>query len=81
MLATALAGRDYVLQPYERMSVAELPVVRGGRIEWVDFSVELSLFIYQGQYGGGFARVMPAAEGLVMSPPPAGLGLTLLHDA
>ncbi len=78
-LDRALASPTYVLQPYTEMSVAELPVVRHGRIEWVDFSVELSLFVFDGVYSGSLVRAMPQGPGHIMSPPPPDLGATLVY--
>ena len=40
----------------------------------------LSLFVIDGEYSGAFARVLPAGEGHVMSPPPPGMGFTLVYD-
>ena len=79
-LETAMATREYVMQPYVRMSTALMPVIYDGRIEWVDSSVELSLFVIDGEYSGAFARFLPTGEGHVMSPPPPGMGFTLVYD-
>lgn len=79
-LATALSTAEYVMQPYVTMSVARIPVVVDRRVEWVDCSVELSLFVVDGQFSGAFARFLPAADGVVLSPPPPGMGFTLVMD-
>lgn len=79
-LQTALTTSEYVAQPYVQMSVAPMPVILDGRIEWVDSSVELSLFVIDGEYSGAFARFLPEGEGHVLSPPPPGMGFTLVYD-
>ncbi|MEW5848509.1 MAG: hypothetical protein AB2A00_06825 [Myxococcota bacterium] len=79
-LQTALSTAEYVMQPYVPMSVADIPVVMDGRVEWVESSVELSLLIIDGAFAGGFARFLPAADGVVLSPPPPGMGFTLVMD-
>lgn len=77
-LETAMHTHEYVMQPYVRMSVAPMPVIDRGRIAWVDVNVELSLFVIDGAYAGAFARFLPEGDGHVLSPPPPGMGFTLV---
>src|SRR5690606_32732797 len=59
---------DYVVQEALPLARCSMPVVIDDRIEWIDVRCELSLFILEGRYAGGFARYAPDAEGLVLSP-------------
>lgn len=77
-LQTAVETREYVMQPYVKMSVASIPVIDRGQVEWIDACVELSLFVIDGAYSGAFARFLPEGEGHVLSPPPPGMGFTLV---
>lgn len=77
-LETAMATREYVMQPYVRMSVAPMPVIDRGRVEWISASIELSLFVIDGAYSGAFARFLPEGDGHVLSPPPPNMGFTLV---
>ncbi|MEM6559164.1 MAG: hypothetical protein AAF219_08780 [Myxococcota bacterium] len=68
-------GREYVFQRYVSMPVAEIPIaVDDSHIEWIEARVEISPFIIDGKYSGAMFRYAPDEEGIVMSPPPAGMG-------
>lgn len=77
VLDKALRSWDYVIQRYQSMPRTVMPVaVDEKHIEWIPVRVELSPFIVRGQFAGGIARYAPDAEGLILSPPPPGMGLT-----
>lgn len=73
----ATHSKEYVAQRYASMPRARMPVLIDDKhLEWLDVRVELSPFIFEGRFGGALARYAPDAEGLVLSPPPEGMGLT-----
>jgi hypothetical protein len=74
----APARDDYVVQPYVPLPETDMPILRDGRIEIVPVSVELSLFILDGEHAGTFARYAPTTDGVVLSPPPDDMGFTLV---
>jgi hypothetical protein len=77
VLEDATRSKEYVAQRYASMPRARMPVLIDDKhIEWLDVRVELSPFIFEGRFGGALARYAPDAEGLVLSPPPEGMGLT-----
>lgn len=81
VLEVATQTKDYVSQRYASMPRARMPMLIDDRhLEWVDVRVELSPFIYEGRFGGALARYAPDAEGLVLSPPPEGMGLTTVFS-
>ncbi|MBS1149542.1 MAG: hypothetical protein H6Q89_1240 [Myxococcaceae bacterium] len=77
VLDEASRSQEYVAQRYASMPRARMPVLIDDKhLEWLDVRVELSPFIFEGRFGGALARYAPDAEGLVLSPPPEGMGLT-----
>jgi len=77
VLDDASHTKQYVAQRYASMPRARMPVLIDDKhLEWLDVRVELSPFIFEGRFGGALARYAPDAEGLVLSPPPEGMGLT-----
>lgn len=75
-LAWGLGGQAYVMQRYQALPQTVVPVTTDGRsIAWVQVSVELSPFIVDGRYAGALVRYAPSSPGIVLSPPPPGLGL------
>lgn len=67
--------REYIMQEYISLPTSTMPVlVDDKHIEWVPVRVELSPFIFGGKLCGAMTRYAPDAEGLVMSPPPPGMG-------
>jgi hypothetical protein len=74
----ASARDDYVVQPYVPLPETDMPILRDGKIEIVPVSVELSLFILDGEHAGTFARYAPTKDGVVLSPPPDDMGFTLV---
>lgn len=73
--ATSRPG--YVAQRYVSMPRTEIPVfIDEKHLEWVPSRVELSSFIFEGNFGGAAARHAPEAEGLVMTDPPPDYGFT-----
>ncbi len=74
--------RDYLFQEYVSMPTTTLPVLIDGKhIEHVEVRVELSPFIFGGELRGAMVRYAPDAEGIVMSPPPDGMGFGLVYEA
>jgi len=73
------ANREYVVQRYQSLPRTELPVLIDGRVEWILVRVEFTPFIVHGRYCGALARYAPDAPGLVLSPPPDGMGMTMVH--
>ncbi|MBI5543528.1 MAG: hypothetical protein HY901_06535, partial [Deltaproteobacteria bacterium] len=81
-LKVATEGADYVIQEYVPLPRTTMPVIyRGKSIEWIPVRVELSPFVVEGRYAGAIARYAPDADGLVLSPPPRGMGLTMVYSA
>lgn len=78
MLDVAVTGDDYVLQEYVPLPRTTVPALIGGRIEWIEVRVELSLLVVEGRYAGAFARYAPDDAGLVLSPPPKDMGFTVV---
>ncbi len=77
VLDDASRSQEYIAQRYASMPRARMPVLIDDKhLEWLDVRVELSPFIFEGRFGGALARYAPDAEGLVLSPPPEGMGLT-----
>jgi hypothetical protein len=67
--------REYIMQEYVSLPTSIMPVlVDNKHIEWVPVRVELSPFLFGGKLCGAMTRYAPDAEGLVMSPPPPGMG-------
>ena len=78
VVARALASGGYIMQDYKPMPTSLVPVSRDGEtIDWVPVSFELSPFLVEGRFAGGAVRYAPQAAGLVMSPPPPGMGFAL----
>jgi hypothetical protein len=76
----ATESADSVVQAYSPLPRAQMPVLIDGRhVEWIDVRVELTPFIVRGQFAGALARYAPDAPGLVLSPPPDGMGMTLVY--
>ncbi len=73
------ANREYVVQRYQSLPRTEMPVLIDGRVEWIPVRVEFTPFIVHGRYSGALARYAPDAPGLVLSPPPDGMGMTMVH--
>jgi hypothetical protein len=68
------------MQRYLRLPRTTLPVSRDGvTIEWIPVRVELSPFVIEGAYAGAIARYAPDAEGLILSPPPPEMGMTMVY--
>lgn len=81
VLDEATRGREYVAQRYASMPRARMPVLIDDKhVEWLEVRTELSPFIFDGRFGGALARYAPDAEGLVLSPPPEGMGLTTVFS-
>lgn len=75
VLDQAVGSREYVIQKYHSLPETVVPVTPDGKsIEWVTVRVEVSPFVIEGRYAGAAVRYAPSAEGLVMSPPPVGMG-------
>lgn len=75
VLEQAVGNREYVIQRYHSLPETVVPVTPDGKsIEWVTVRVEVSPFVIEGRYAGAAVRYAPSAEGLVMSPPPVGMG-------
>ncbi len=72
------ANREYVVQQYQPLPRTELPVLIDGRVEWIPVRVEFTPFIVHGRYSGALARYAPDAPGLILSPPPEGMGMTMV---
>ncbi len=73
---------EYIVQEYCSLPRAVIPVCIDGRhIERVEVRVELSPFVIDGRYAGSFARYALDREGVVLSPPPPDLGLSMVFDA
>lgn len=78
LVGRALSEGGYVMQSYRPMPTTVVPITRDGEsFAWVEVSFELSPFIIDGQFAGGAVRYAPKAPGLVMSPPPPGMGFAL----
>ncbi len=78
VVARAIANGGYVMQRYRPMPTTVVPVTPDGEsIHWLEVSFELSPFIIDGRFAGGAVRYAPKARGLVMSPPPPGMGFAL----
>lgn len=76
----AAQGNEYVVQAYYPMPRAQMPVLVDGRhVEWIDVRVELTPFIVQGRFCGALARYAPDAPGLILSPPPDEMGMTIVY--
>lgn len=73
------ANREYVVQRYQALPRTDLPVLIDGKVEWIPVRVELTPFIVHGRYSGALARYAADAPGLVLSPPPDGMGMTMVH--
>lgn len=74
-IAGALDSKEYILQRYETMPRTLMPITTDGeQIEWVEVCFEFSPFLIAGRFAGACVRYAPAAEGLIMSPPPEGMG-------
>ena len=73
------ANREYVVQRYQSLPRTEMPVLLDGRVEWIPVRVEFTPFIVHGRYSGALARYAPDAPGLILSPPPDGMGMTMVH--
>lgn len=73
------ANREYVVQRYQPLPRTDLPVLIDGKVEWIPVRVELTPFIVHGRYSGALARYAPDAPGLVLSPPPEGMGMTMVY--
>ena len=59
------------------MPRAEVPAfVDGHHLEWVPSSIETSLFVFDGAFGGAGVRHAPEGEGCVMTSFPPGYGYT-----
>jgi hypothetical protein len=66
---------DYIVQEFVDLPRVRLPVLLDERhIEWVEMRVELSPFLFGGALAGAMIRTAPDAPGLVLSPPPPGMG-------
>lgn len=71
----ALGSKEYIIQRYEAMPRTVLPITHDGEsVEWVEVCFEFSPFLIAGRFAGACVRYAPAAEGLIMSPPPEGMG-------
>lgn len=78
VLDRALDGKDYVVQRYSPLPKTIMPVtVDGKHIEWIPVRVELTPFVVRGRYAGSLARYAPDTEGIVLAPPPEGMGMTM----
>jgi len=79
MLERALAEGGYLLQGYRPMSQATVPVLLDERIEWLPVRFEVSPFIIDGAFAGAMVRYGPDVDGVVLSPPPDGMGFGLVY--
>jgi hypothetical protein len=78
VVARAIANGGYVMQRYRPMPTTVVPMTPDGEtLHWLEVSFELSPFIIDGRFAGGAVRYAPRAPGLVMSPPPPGMGFAL----
>lgn len=76
----AALANDYVVQAYSSMPRTEMPVLIDGRhVEWIPVRVELTPFIVHGRFAGALARYAADAPGLILSPAPEGMGMTIVY--
>jgi len=81
VLDDALRGQDYIIQEYVPLPRTRMPISTDGKtIHWVDVRVEVSPFIIDGEYRGAIARYAPDAQGLILSPPPPDMGMTIVYS-
>ena len=76
------AQREGLHPPGIRPAPPHPPAHHHGRkdIHWIDVRVEVSPFIVDGEYCGAIARYAPDAQGLILSPPPADMGMTIVQS-
>lgn len=78
-LGEALSSSESILQEYTSLPKIVLPcLIEGRSIERIPVRFELSPFIIDGDYAGALVRYAPDMEGLVLSPSPADLGITIV---
>jgi hypothetical protein len=77
-VAQALDGGLAIIQEYHPLPTLDLPFLIDGAIEKVPIRFELSPFVIGGTYAGALVRYAPSAEGVILSPSPPDLGITIV---
>ena len=81
-VARALESSDYLVQSYQALPKIMLPVLlENGSVEKIPVGFEMSPFLINGDYSGSLVRYAPDVEGIVLSPSPPGMGLTMVYES
>lgn len=76
---SALADSTSILQEYSPLPTICMPYLIDQKIEKIPVRFELSPFLIDSDYAGALVRYAPDADGVVLSPSPADLGITIVH--
>ena len=77
-VSEAIESRRFIAQKYFPLPRIEMPYLIEGKIQRVTVRFELSPFLVEGRYAGAFVRYAPDREGVLLSPSPGDVGMTLV---
>jgi len=77
-VAEAVGSSRFIAQEYFPLPTVEMPYLIEGQIQRISVRFEVSPFLVKGHYAGAFVRYAPDREGVLLSPSPSDVGMTLV---